>query len=182
MARSKLFSAAVLSVISLSFLLMNLLSPSNLRSVFAEETSAAAKVSSFAPVKVVEAELKYFVGKMEKELEDEEEFGEDQHERLTLDSATVAVLALTLGMHDQKTEYKSAAGKIVEFATELADNADDFEAATEAYGNLKKAIDEKPKAVPLSWDEPVADIAALMRQVPIVNDRVRRGVNDKRRF
>ena len=54
--------------------------------------------------------------------------------------------------------------------------------AKEAYEKLTAALKAKPKGEELSWDEPVADLALLMQQVPIVNDALRRGVNDKRRF
>lgn len=157
-----------------------LILPANL--LHAQNDADSVKVSTFAPTKDTEAELDFFVAKIGKDLDDKDEFGEDQHKRITLDSSTVAVLALTLGMHDEKNEYKLAAGKLVELAVELTENADDFDNATKAYAALKTALDEKPAGGELSWDTPVADIAALMEQVPIVNDKVRRGVNDKRRF
>lgn len=140
------------------------------------------KTSSFAPVKDTEAELEFFVKKISKDLEDEDEFGEDQHNRIGLDSSTVAVLALTLGMHDEESDFKPAAEKLVELAVKLAENADDFDSANKTYAELKAAFEEKPKGAKLSWDAPVADIAALMKQVPIVNNGVRKGVNDERRF
>ena len=180
MDRTRFSYCLTLLVIASAVLLACL--PVGLTTVFAEETSKVTKVSAFAPVKVVEAELKYFVDKMAKDLDDKEEFGEDQQERLELDSATVSVLALTLGMHDEKTEFKPAAGTIVELATEISENYDDFDAAVTAHAKLKQALSEKPKSEPLSWDDPVAEIGALMRQVPIVNGGIRRGVSDKRRF
>ena len=148
----------------------------------AQDAHEKVKVSAFAPVKATEAELKYFVTKIGKDLEDKEDYGEDQHKRIVLDTSTVSVLALTLAMHDKDNAYKQAAGKIVELAIEVGENAEDFDDATSSYEKLKKSLDEKPKSESLDWHASVADIDALMRQVPIVNDKVRRGVNDKRRF
>ena len=147
------------------------------------QDSESVKVSAFAPVKDTETELKYFVSKMGKDLSDQEDFGEDQSRRLGLDGSTVAVLALTLGMHDEDSEHKASAGTLIELATEVVDNAEDFEAASKSYQKLAEALESKPESeAELSWDEPVADIVALMQQVPIVNNRLRRGVSDKRRF
>lgn len=143
---------------------------------------AALKVSSYAPVKAAEKQLAYFVGKIEKDLASKEEFGDGQQTRVGLNASTVSVLALSLGMHDEDTPLKASATKLIELATELADNSDDFEAATEHFAALKNAIEAKPKSDPATWDEPVADLAMLMQQVPIVNNDIRRGVTDKRRF
>lgn len=151
-------------------------------SVESQDTGKEIKTSSFAPLKPTVAELTYFVDKIGKDLEDKADFTEDQQKRIGLDSSTVAVLALTLGMHDEKTELKAAASKIVDLAVELAGNAEEFDAAKKSYEQLKHAIETKPKGDELDWDAPVTDIVALMQQVPIVNDKVRRGVNDNRRF
>ena len=146
------------------------------------QDSPKLKVSAFAPVKDAEAQLKYFVTKIGRDLDDKEDFGEAQHKRIALDGSTVSVLALTLGMHDKKSELKSAASKLIEHAVELVESSEDFDAAKSAHSALMKALDEKPAGEALSWEEPVADLALLMQQVPIVNDGLRRGVNDKRRF
>ena len=140
------------------------------------------KVSEFAPVKDIESQLEYFLGKIKKDLSDKADFGEDQHKRVGLDGSTVAVLALTLGLHDEESELRPAASKLVELANELVDNADSFDDANAAHGELLKAMETKPEGEELSWDEPVADLAMLMQQVPILNDVLRKGVNDKRRF
>lgn len=146
------------------------------------EEKSKIKVSAFAPVKDAEAQLEYYVEKIGQDLSDKEDFGEAHHKRIGLDAATVAVLALHLGLHDEETKLKSSASKIIEVASELADNAEDFDAAAKSHASLVAAMKTRPEGEEPSWDEPVADLASLMQQVPIINDKLRRGVNDKRRF
>lgn len=151
----------------------------------AEAAAKTAKVSQFAKAKDVETELRFFIDKIGKDLANKEEFGEDQQTRISLDGSTVAVLGLTLALHDEKSDLKPAASKVVELAAELVENAESFADATTTYSKLQAALTNNPKTstdAELSWDAPVADIVLLMKQVPIVNDKVRRGVNDKRRF
>lgn len=141
------------------------------------------KVSDFAPVKETESQLDYFAKKIGKDLDTKEDYGEAEQKRVGLDASTVSVLALTLGMHDKENKFKAGAAKLVEIANELAENSDDYDAAKEAHAALMAALKTPPKSdEELSWDEPVADLAMLMQQVPIINDGVRRAVNDKRRF
>ncbi len=140
------------------------------------------KVSSFAPTKDTIAQLKAFMKAIGKDLSDKEDFGEDQHNRIALNGQTIAVLALTLGMHDEKNDVKSNAGEVFDAAIELADNAESFDDASKSYQKLEETLETKDSSErELSWDESV-DIAALMKQVPIVNKSVRRGVDDERRF
>ena len=146
------------------------------------EAADPVKISTFAPMKDVVSQLDYFVGRIEKDLEDGEEFGEAEQKRVGLDASTVAVLSLMLGMHDEAGDLKKSASKLAELAATLAENSEDHEAASKTLAEIKTAIKNKPEGEPLTWDEPVADLAMLMQQVPIVNDGVRRAVNDKRRF
>ena len=146
-----------------------------------KKDSKKFKVSSYAPVKDAEAQLKYFIEKIGKDI-DSDEYGEAEQKRVGLDASTVAVLALTLGMHDEKTKLKPAASKLIAVAGELAENAEDHDAAKGKHAELLAIFKKPTKGEKVTWDEPVADLAMLMQQVPIVNDGLRRGVNDKRRF
>jgi len=150
------------------------------------EKKSKVKVSAFAPLKETEAQLKYFIEKIGKDLSDKEEFGEAEGKRIGLDASTVSVLALTLGMHDQKSKLQPVALQLIELSGAVAENAEDFDKAKKAHDALLAALtkpakpEKKPK--PLELDEPVADLAMLMQQVPIVNAGLRKGVDDKRRF
>lgn len=150
-----------------------------------DSKKAKQKVSAFAPVKEAEAQLKYFIEKIGKDLADKEDFGEAEQQRVGLDASTVSVLALTLGMHDQKTKYQPIASQLIELSAAVAENSEDYDSAKDAHAALMKAFanpvkPEKPQ--PVALDEPVADLAMLMKQVPIVNAGLRKGVDDKRRF
>lgn len=148
----------------------------------ADDDAGKVKVSSFAPAKDTEAQLEYFLNKIGRDLDNKDEYDDTAQSRVALDASTVAVLALMLGMHDEKPELKQSASVLIELAVELADSADDFDEAAQKLGELKQAVKTKPEGEELSWDEPVGDLAMLMQQVPIVNDPLRRGVMDKRRF
>ena len=112
---------------------------------FAQDKHAKMKVSAFAPAKDTETQLRYFVQKIGKDLSDKEEFGEAQQKRIGLDASTVAVLALTLGMHDEESELKHSASKLIELASELVDSAESFDDATTVHGSLSKAQAETKK-------------------------------------
>lgn len=146
------------------------------------EEAKPVKVSTFAPMKDVASQLDYFVERIEKDLADGTEYGEAEQKRVRLDASTVAVLSLMLGMHDEPGDLKKSASKLAELAGTLVDSSEDREAANKTLSEIKTAIKSKPESDPLTWDEPVADLALLMQQVPIVNDGVRRAVNDTRRF
>ena len=144
--------------------------------------SSKHKVSLFAPVKDTEAQLKYFIQKIGRDLADKSEYGEAQIKRVGLDASTVSVLAYTLGIHDQESKLKPAASKLIELAGEVAENSEDFDATKAAHDALAAAFAKPEKADPVDAGEPVADLAMLMQQVPIVNAGLRKGVDDKRRF
>ncbi len=137
------------------------------------------KVSTYAPVKDAEAQLKYYLGRLEKDLGDEESYDEDHHSRVALDASTVAVLALSLGRHDEETKYRKPAAQLIRLAVELADCSDDFDAAKEKLAEFKAAATSGDKAEETTW-EPSAELVYLMKQVPNVNAPLRQGVWNRR--
>ena len=69
-----------------------------------------AKVSAYAPAKDAESQLGYYLDRIASDLASaEEDYEEDQQDRVALDATTVAVLALTLGMHDGESAYRPIA-------------------------------------------------------------------------
>lgn len=164
-------------------LCLGLLSPVNAQDAAegAKEKSKH-KVSHFAPLKDTEAQLKYFIQKIARDLSDKAEYGEAQIKRVGLDASTVSVLAFTLAIHDKESKFKPAASKLMALATEVADNADEFDDAKKAHEALAAVFAKPEKGDDVVLDEPVADLAMLMQQVPIVNAGLRKGVDDKRRF
>lgn len=149
-------------------------------SIAEEAGDKKLKMSVFAPAKETEAQLKYYLDKIEKDLANKEDYSEAEQKRVGLDASTVAVLGLVLGHHDEKTTFKQGASTLIELAGELAANSDDYESANEALGNLKKVVAKPVKGEAVAWEEPVADLAMLMQQVPIVNASLRKAVNGRR--
>lgn len=137
------------------------------------------KPSSYAPAKDLRGQLDSFVQKIAEDLATEADYGDDQKSRVTKDAHTLAVLALVLGMHDEENALKPSASAVVTAAGKLAAAAGDFKQATAALAEVKQAIAGAQGVEKLEW-KPVADLSQLMKQVPIVNNNLRRTVTGKR--
>ena len=137
------------------------------------------KPSSYAPAKDLRGQVDAFVQKIAEDLANEADYGDDQKSRVTKDAHTLAVLALVLGMHDEVNELKPSAAAVVKAAGKLAAASGDFKQATAALAELKRAIAGAEGVEKLEW-KPVADLSQLMKQVPIVNNNLRRTVTGKR--
>ena len=176
-------SPYILSFLSVAAVCLGLSLPISAQDADAPAKEASKpKTSHFAPVKDTEAQLKYYIQKIGKDLADKSEYSEAQIKRVGLDASTVSVLAFTLAIHDKESKLKPAASKLMTLATEVAENAEEFDAAKEAHDQLSAAFAKPEKGEAVALDEPVADLAMLMQQVPIVNAGLRKGVDDKRRF
>lgn len=148
-----------------------------------------AKPSVYAPVADLAAQLDKFMKSLDSDLADPDKYGDDQQGRVGKDANTVAALALILGKHDKKNKYQATAPAVITAARQLGDNADDYKTARAELDSLKKALAAAdaaaadaaaaPDADTLTW-EPVADIVQLMKQVPVVNNSLRRGVTGRR--
>jgi hypothetical protein len=143
------------------------------------QPATSPSVSTYAPLADVLSELNAYLDRLTVDVADQASYGEDQKGRILKDASTVAVLGLMLGMHDQENARKKSAAVLVELAGALAANTDDFQSARAALGKLKAAWEDPTEGEPLTW-EPVADLAVLMQQVPIVNNALRRGVTSRR--
>ena len=134
--------------------------------------------SSYAPVRDIEQQLEYFQKQIAKDLEQPEDFGDDQRDRIDKNASTLAVLALVLAHHNEDSPLKASATAMIPAAQRLAAASQDYKQAHEAMESLRKV--EKQEGDPSVEWEPVADLSVLMKQVPIVNNRLRRGVNGRR--
>lgn len=135
------------------------------------ENQKPAKPSAYAPAKDLIAQVNYFLGQIEKDLEDKDEYGEEQQARVAKDSNTVVALASVLGVHDEEHDLKGGAAALKAAAKEIAANVKDHAAASAALAKAQKALEAKS-------DEKVSlegggDLAELMKQVPIVNNQLR---------
>ncbi len=135
--------------------------------------------STYAPAKDLATQIDDLIGKIESDLEDKEEFGKDQKERIELNASALASVALVLGKHDEKNEYQKVAPELVSTANKLVYASRDFDRATAALAAVKESLKSSGDASELKW-KVVGDTAALMRQVPVVNNSLRRGVTSRR--
>ena len=147
--------------------------------VLIAEPPRSSKPSSYAPAKDLRAQVDYFLGRMEKDLQDQSQYGKDQQERIERDASTLAAIALVMGMHDQQNDLKRAASNLIEASNALAGSAEDYQQAKEALAKVKQTLAAAEQSEPVNW-EPAADLVQLMKQVPIVNNSLRRGVLGRR--
>jgi len=134
-------------------------------------------VSGFAPVKDLREQLDQYIQQLERDLSDEAQYNDDVRSRVEKDANTVIVLAQALGAYDEPIPEKQQALALVTAARELVDSASDFATAREALDKVKEA--RQATGEPTAW-EPVADLPLLMKQVPVVNNSLRLGVNSRR--
>lgn len=144
----------------------------------AAEVPPAPKPSTFAPASDLAKAVDDYIDKISEVLESEEDFA-DLQSRVVKDAETVAILALVLGLHDEKTPYQAAAPALIKAARDLsAAAAKDYDAAKKAFAALEAAKTAAGDPASLKWEK-VASLKELMEQVPLVNSRLKRNM---RRF
>lgn len=134
-------------------------------------------VARFAPLGDLQSQLDHYLTQLQSDLSDEQQYDEVRQSRVAKDSNTVIVLAQALGRHPEDSPEKKASLAMVLAALELASQVDDFQGAREALDALKAA--RQTTGEPAAF-APVADLAELMKQVPVVNNSLRAGVNSRR--
>lgn len=138
-----------------------------------------AKPSVYAPQEDLIRQVNSYLESLKAATADASEYNEDKKAEVNRDANTLAAIALVLGMHDQDNPLKPAAAKLIAAATHLAAEHDDAQKAADAIAKLKAIIDKPEKGDALSW-KPAGDMVALMKQVPIVNNNLRRSVTSRR--
>jgi hypothetical protein len=151
------------------------------QSAFSAEP-AAPKVSTFAPAADLANQADQYIKELEKSVASEEDY-KDSAEKVAKDSNTLIVIALALGLHDQESKYKAAAGGLMKAAQQVV-AAKDFASAQKAVAAVKAAAAGEAKAdVELKWEK-VASLPELMKQVPLVNTKLKmklKGANFKKK-
>ncbi len=143
----------------------------------------AAKVSTFAPAGDLVRQADKYIESMKNTVASKEEY-EDSEGKVGRESNTLAIIVLALGLHDKDNKYKDKAPALIKAAqdvaaTALIEAAQDV-AAAKKYVAAKKAVaalDEvaAAEATPggkLKWEK-VAALPDLMKQVPIVNTKLK---------
>ncbi len=148
------------------------------RGAAAADPPAAPRLSTFAPASNLVRQTDYYLGRLEESLASESQYKEDK-EKVSKDGNTLILIALALGLDDGHNKYKAAAPGLMKAGEEAA-KAKTYAAAKTALAHARKAI-ASPAAgdSALSWDKASASLAELMKQVPLINARLKRNL---RRF
>ncbi len=133
------------------------------------------KVSSYAPAADLVDQANDYIKSLEKTVACEEDY-KDGQDKVAKDANTLIVIALALGLHDEKNEYQESAGSLMKAAHDVAASTD--------YASAKKAVDElkaaakKKSDVELKWEK-VASLPDLMKQVPLINTKLKMKIKGK---
>jgi len=139
---------------------------------------APPPVSKYAPAEDLVSQMDMYIEELDKTLASEQEF-KDAGEKVARDANTLIVIALGLGLHDQDNKYKKAAPAVMKAAQKLAE-VKEFGAAKEGLADVKKAASGDVKAEgELKWEK-VASLPALMKQVPLIHNKLKRNVKGER--
>ena len=140
----------------------------------AADMPEAPKVSAFAPVKDLSAQVASYLDKLDEAVKTEAEY-KDTEGKVTKDANTLILIALALGLHDEENPYKEAAPGLMKAAQELA-AAKDYAAAKAGVEAVRKAAEGKGgDAAQLKWTK-VASLPELMKAVPLINSRLKRNL------
>jgi hypothetical protein len=179
MAPSKGRSLSVVAPFAITAVLVGLQAAT---SAAAAEMPAAPAVSTFAPAEDLANQADQYIKELDRTVASEADY-KDGVEKITKDSNTLMIIALALGLHDQENKYKASAGALMKAAEEVAATKD-FESAKKAVAGVKAAAEGKGKVdAALKWEK-VAALPELMKQVPLVNTKLKRyvkGANFKKK-
>jgi hypothetical protein len=143
---------------------------------------AVPQVSTFAPAEDLANQADQYMKELEQSVASEADY-KDSLDKIAKQSNTLVIIALALGLHDQESKYKASAGALMKAAQGVA-AAKDFESAQKAVAALKDAAAGKGKAdAELKWEK-VAALPELMKQVPLVNTKLKmklKGANFKKK-
>ncbi len=156
-----------------------LLAASSLLCLCSAQAPDEAKPSAYAPAADLLVQVKAYVESLTAATADSEEYNEDKQNEVSRDANTLAAIALVLGMHDQDNALKPAAAKLIAAAKHLAAENGDAQKAAAAVKAIKAIVDKPEKGEAVAW-KPAGEMVPLMKQVPIINNNLRRGVTGKR--
>ena len=140
-----------------------------------------AKISSYAPAAELVAQVDDYIKEIEEGVKTEKDFN-DNKEAVNRDANTLIPLALALGLHDTDNKYKTAAPAILDAAKKLA-AAKEYAEVKAAADDLKKALNSNGNSAALKWEDGMsASLPALMKEVPLINTKLRSNARDERRL
>jgi hypothetical protein len=129
------------------------------------------KVSAFAPADDLVRQADKYIAAIRNTAASKEEYG-DSEGKIGRDANTLAVVTLALGLHDKDNKYKSNSATLIKAAQDVAATKD-FASAQRAVAALEKVAAADGKGSDkLKWEK-VAALPDLMKQVPIVNTKLK---------
>ena len=141
---------------------------------------AAPQVSSFAPAEDILSQVDYYTDRLATAVADKDGYTKSKQKRVAKDGNTLSVLLLALGMHDQDHRLKASAAVLLPLAQRLAESSGDYDTAKPAYDALAEVLQNGASGGPtLTWQK-VASLGQLMKQVPTINNRLRRSLRESR--
>ncbi len=146
----------------------------------AADSPGMVKPSTYAAAADLVAQADFYLDRLTEALSNPADYDEAKQSRVRKDANTLAVLALVLGRHDEANKYRGRAAAMIPLAISLANQAADPPASTKNLADLKAAATAEGAAgAEPAWTQ-VADLAALMKQVPVVNASLKRGLDPAR--
>lgn len=136
-----------------------------------------AKISSFATAEDLVNQMTRYLTELNKGVATEQDYKDLPEGKFARDTNTVIVLAQVLGMHDQDNKFKASAVALMAAAKKASAAAD--------YAAAKKGVEAIQAAATAGGGgevkkEAVAALPALMKEVPLVNTRLKRYVQGPR--
>lgn len=138
----------------------------------ADVAATVPDVSKFSPAEDLVAQVEYYIKDLDKAVASEEDYV-DSAEKISRHANTLTVIALGLGLHDQDNKHKASAGSLMKSAQKLAATTDFASAKAGVEAVKKAAAGGDPAEGELKWEK-VASMPALMKQVPLVNTKLKR--------
>lgn len=147
--------------------------------LIAEDTIPAVPVSAYAPREDIDHQIEYFTKRIQNNLKNENEYDSDRQQQVEQDASTLAVLCLMLVHHDQPGKLYQGTAALLKASQHLSGTAGTYDEARAALTAFRE-IPNVPHDDVHVTSETVAELSVLMKQVPIVNNVLRRGVNGRR--
>jgi hypothetical protein len=154
---------------------------------------AAPRVSTFAPAADLVRQADQYIHRLENAVQSEEQYKDDQ-DKIAKEANTLVIIALALGLHDQSNKYQAQAGALMKAAQELAatmkkieeqkgkkqEGRADFESVKKAVAMVREAAEGRGMGkAELKWQK-VASLPELMKEVPRVNNNLKRYVKPEK--
>jgi hypothetical protein len=135
------------------------------------------KVSSFAPAEDLVSQTDEYIKELDSAVATEQDY-KDSEEKVAKQSNTLILIALALGLHDTDNKYQAAAPALFKAAQQLA-SAKDYASAKAGVAAVKAAVAANGAGSALKWEK-AASLEQLMKQVPLVNTKLKRYLKGSR--